>query len=445
MPVKVVESILVVPSIETPKQKIWISNLDLLAPRSHTTVVYFYRPNSSSNNETTHHDPNFFCVETLKSSLAKVLVIFYPFAGRLGVDEKTGRLEIDCNGEGALFVKAIANSTIDEFGDFTPSMKTRKLLVPTVDASDSSCPLFLVQVTFFKCGGISLGTGVHHMVSDGAASLHFVNSWSDVTRELGVTKVPFLDRSVLTARNPPTVVFNHTEYKRNPPAKMQEPFSSALLNLSKDQVNILKRKRIKVDAHSYSTYETIASHVWRTACVVRGLDAMHESRLYITADARARLEPPIPREYLGNAIFTSSVITKAGEITSNTIEHTANKIRQAISRLDNEYLRSSLDFLEIQEDDLATLGRGSGTFPSTDLSIVSWTRLPFYEADFGWGKASFIGPATFFYCGLVYIMSSPSTEGDILIALSLETKHLPHFKKLFYEFELDKIENVLCL
>ncbi|KAF5208067.1 Shikimate o-hydroxycinnamoyltransferase, partial [Thalictrum thalictroides] len=384
-------------------------------------------PNSSSN------DPNFFCVETLKSSLAKVLVTFYPFAGRLCADDKTGRLEIDCNGEGVLFVKVVTDSTIDEFGDFTPSMKTRKLLVPTVDTTISSCPLLLVQVTFFKCGGISLGTGIHHMVSDGASSLHFVNSWSNVTRGLDVTVVPFLDRSVLTARNPPTAMFNHTEYHRNPMAKMQaETFSSALLSLSKDQVNMLKRKA----NNSYSTYETIASHVWRTACVARGLDAMDESRLYITADARARLEPPIPREYLGNAIFTSSVITKVGEITSNTIEHTANKIRQAISRLDNEYLRSSLDYLEMQEDDLATLGRGSGTFPSTDLSIVSWTRLPFYEADFGWGKASFIGPATFFYGGLVYIMSSPSTEGDILIALSLETRNLAHFKKLFYQFEL---------
>ncbi|KAF5208066.1 Anthranilate n-benzoyltransferase protein [Thalictrum thalictroides] len=98
------------------------------------------RPNSSSN------DPNFFCVETLKSSLAKVLVTFYPFAGRLCVDDKTGRLEIDCNGEGVVFVKAVTDSTIDEFGDFTPSMKTRKLLVPTVDTTISSCPLLLLQI-----------------------------------------------------------------------------------------------------------------------------------------------------------------------------------------------------------------------------------------------------------------------------------------------------------
>ncbi|KAF9616800.1 hypothetical protein IFM89_032621 [Coptis chinensis] len=430
--VKVVESSLVVPSAKTPKHKLWVSNLDLLAPRTHTTSVYFYRPNLKNGSS------NFVCVESLKASLAKVLVTFYPFAGRLGVNEETGRVEIVCNGEGALFLKAEANLTIDEFGDFTPSMKTRKLLVPTVDTSTSSCPLLLLQVTFFKCGGVCLGVGVHHTVSDGAASLHFFNTWTNVSRGLDIAVPPFLDRTVLKARSPPTVLFNHTEYRRNPTSKNQEPFFSALLNLSKDQLNILKRKSsntVNGSVDTYSTYETVASHIWCAACRARGLDSTQESRLYITADARSRLQPPITRAYLGNAIFTSSVIVKVGEITSKPIEHVANLIRQAISRLDDKYLRSSLDFLETQEDDLGTLGRGSGTFPSTDLSVVSWTRLPLYDADFGWGRPSFVGPATFFYGGLAYIMPSPSKEGDILIALSLETEHMSSFSKLFYQFE----------
>lgn len=112
--------------------------MDLVASDVHTPVVYFYRPDGSSS--------NFFDANVLKEALRRVLVPFYPMAGRLNLDE-TGRVEIDCNGEGVLFVEADGDGVVDEFGDFAPTLELRKL-IPYVDYSHGlhHYPLLVSQV-----------------------------------------------------------------------------------------------------------------------------------------------------------------------------------------------------------------------------------------------------------------------------------------------------------
>ena len=125
------------PAKETPNKKIWNSNLDLLVGRIHILTVYFYKPNGSNN---------FFEARVLKQALSNVLVSFFPMAGRLGFDGD-GRVDINCNGEGVLFVEAESDSVVDEFGDFTPSPEMKRL-TPEVDYSGKidSYPLVVAQV-----------------------------------------------------------------------------------------------------------------------------------------------------------------------------------------------------------------------------------------------------------------------------------------------------------
>jgi shikimate O-hydroxycinnamoyltransferase len=126
--VQVVESSFVMPNEPTPREGLWLSPLDLIiANRGHTPTVYLY----SSSNVATADD--FFDVARLKEAMAKALVAFYPLAGRLGVDDD-GRAEITCNGEGALFVVARADFTVDDIKDgFKPSPELRRLFVPRIE------------------------------------------------------------------------------------------------------------------------------------------------------------------------------------------------------------------------------------------------------------------------------------------------------------------------
>ena len=125
------------PAEKTPRRSLWLSDLDLLYNELHIAIVYFYKPNGASN---------FFEASLLKEALSKVLVPFYPLAGRLRHDND-GRLEIECNEEGIVFIEAESSSILDDFGDFLPTPELRRL-VPTVDysAGISSYPLVLIQV-----------------------------------------------------------------------------------------------------------------------------------------------------------------------------------------------------------------------------------------------------------------------------------------------------------
>ncbi|KAI3965618.1 hypothetical protein MKX01_010575 [Papaver californicum] len=413
MKIKVKESTMVRPAKETPRLNLWNANIDLLVLRLHTPSVYFYRPNGASN---------FFDSTVLKEALSKVLVPFYPVAGRLRRDEN-GRVEIDCNREGVLFVEAETTSVIDDFGDFAPTLELRQL-IPTVNYSGhiSSYPLLVLQVTRFKCGGVSLGVGMEHHLADGASGLHFFNTWSDMARGLNLTIPPFINRTLLHARNPPTPVFHHVEYQPPPPMKTPShspnsqpaPGSStsvAIFKFTRDQLNILKCK-YKEGANitvNYSSYVMLASHVWRSVCRARDLPADQETKLYIATDGRSRLRPTLPPGYFGNVLFSATPIAVSGDLVSKPQTYTAGRIHDALLRMDDEYLRSALGYLELQPD-LTALARGAHTFRCPNIAITSWGRMGLHDADFGWGRAIFAGPGGIAFEGLSYMLPSPEND-----------------------------------
>ncbi|KAL6012187.1 hypothetical protein ACLOJK_002665 [Asimina triloba] len=429
MIINVKESTMVRPAEEMPQRYLWNANVDLVVPRFHTPSVYFYSPNGSST---------FFDPHVMKEALSKALVPFYPMAGRLHRDAN-GRIEIDCNAAGVLLVQADTPAVVDDFGDFAPTMELKQL-IPAVDYSDdiSSYPLLVLQVTYFKCGGVSLGVGMQHHVADGFSGLHFVNHWSDVARGLDLTIPPFIDRTLLRARDPPTPKFKHIEYQPPPamnkrPQPESGPVSVAIFKITRDQLSILKTKYKDGVRPGYSSYEMLAGHIWRCACKARELPDDQLTKMYIATDGRARLLPPLPPGYFGNVIFTTTPITVAGDLMNNPPTAAAGHIHNALARMDDEYLRSALDYLELQPD-LTKLVRGAHTFRCPNIGITSWVRLPIHDADFGWGRPIFMGPGGIAYEGLSFLLPSPTNDGSMSLAISLQADHMIKFQKYLYDF-----------
>uniref|UniRef100_A0AAU6MX23 Rosmarinate synthase n=1 Tax=Ocimum basilicum TaxID=39350 RepID=A0AAU6MX23_OCIBA len=426
MKIQVKHSTLVPPSAATPAVSLWNSNVDLVVPNFHTPSVYFYRPTGAAN---------FFDTAVMKAALGRALVPFYPMAGRLKRDED-GRIEIDCNAEGVLFVEAESDGTVDDYGDFAPTLELRRL-IPAVDYSQgiSAYPLLVLQVTFFKCGGVSLGVGMQHHAADGFSGLHFINTWSDMARGLDITLPPFIDRTLLRARDPPQLQFKHIEYQPPPAMKTYEASETvvSIFKLTQAQLDGLKAKS-KEDGNTvtYSSYEMLSGHVWRCACLARGLPEDQETKLYIATDGRSRLKPQLTPGYFGNVIFTATPLAVAGDLKSKPVWYAASKIHDALARMDDEYLRSALDYLEMQPD-LKALVRGAHTFRCPNLGITSWVRLPIHDADFGWGRPIFMGPGGIAYEGLSFVLPSSTNDGSLSVAISLQEEHMKVFEKLLYE------------
>ncbi|XP_062078690.1 shikimate O-hydroxycinnamoyltransferase-like [Humulus lupulus] len=440
--IDVKKTTVVKPAAATPRHVLWNSNVDQLVPRFlHVSTVYFYRPIISSTPTVADHG-DFFDSFILKEALSKVLVPFYPVAGRLlASSSENGRIDIDCNGEGVLFVEAQTNSVVHDCGDFKPSPKLRSL-VPTVDysAGISSYPLLLIQVTYFKCGGVSIGVAIEHHVVDGVSAIHFLNSWSDMARGIGLKTPPFIDRTVLRARNPPAPMFDHVESKPDLTKKTTTTgnIDIAIYKLTSEQLKTLKAKcRVSnqngdENKPKYSSYEILAGHIWRCACKARKLSDDQETKLHIVVDGRSRLQPPLPPGYFGNAIFSTTSKVRVGELVQSELQYASNQIQSTLRQVDDCYLRSELDYLELQPD-ISVLSRGSHTFRSPNLGINSWIRLPFYDADFGWGRPIYVGPATILYDGITYLLSSPDDDGSLLVAIGLQHDHMKGFEKFLYD------------
>ncbi|CAK7337220.1 unnamed protein product [Dovyalis caffra] len=222
------------PAEDLPIRRLWLSNLDLIHPRFYAPTLLLYSPNGSSN---------FFEAKALKEALRKVLVPFYPAAGRLARDEN-GRIEINCNGEGVVFVEAETDSTTAELGDFVPGTEIQQLY-PIVDTSGdiSSCPLIVIQVTKFKCGKVCLGLGWHHTLVDGAAALHFLDTWTALARSLPITIPPFIDRTILRCQIPPKPTFPHREF--DPPHTMNTPIRNSKSKSMANLMNVIPEAKLR--------------------------------------------------------------------------------------------------------------------------------------------------------------------------------------------------------
>ncbi|KAL9325952.1 hypothetical protein ACSQ67_006597 [Phaseolus vulgaris] len=195
--------------------RVALSEWDQTGKVTHVPMIYFYRlPQNFLSQDN-------IIASTLKDSLSRVLVPFYPLAGRLHWTNN-GRLELDCNATGVRFIEAESSSTLEDLTDFSASSKYHHL-VPTVDYYSlpiHELPLALVQLTKFKCGGICIGVTLSHVVIDGPSAMHFTCEWARLARGQTLHTVPFLDRKVLRAGEPPLVPLTkchvHTEFDDPP-------------------------------------------------------------------------------------------------------------------------------------------------------------------------------------------------------------------------------------
>jgi hypothetical protein len=134
---------LVAPAKPTPHEYKLLSDIDdQEGLRFQIPVIQFYRKDGSMEGR----DP----VKVIRQAIAKTLVWYYPFAGRLRELAGAGRkLMVDCTGEGVLFIEADADVTLHHFGDaLQPPFPCLDQLLYDVPGSGGvlDCPLLLIQV-----------------------------------------------------------------------------------------------------------------------------------------------------------------------------------------------------------------------------------------------------------------------------------------------------------
>lgn len=131
---------------------------ELLPPAEQTPYEFKELSDIDDQDGLRFHIPSFLIYEhsgdqkdpvmVIKKAVAKALVSYYPFAGRLR--EKEGRkLVVECNGEGIIFIEANANVSLKIFGyPLLPPFPYLDELLWHVPGSNDilDAPLMLIQV-----------------------------------------------------------------------------------------------------------------------------------------------------------------------------------------------------------------------------------------------------------------------------------------------------------
>ncbi|XP_008784949.1 alcohol acyltransferase 9 [Phoenix dactylifera] len=384
------EPTLVKPSSTTPRHTLYLSNLDdQKFLRFSIKYLYLYKRSVE--------------VEVLKESLSKVLVEYYPLAGRLRISEEDGeKLEVDCNGEGALFAEGYVDLSVAEFleGSRKPNRSWRKLLYRVEAQSFVSVPPLVVQATHLSCGGLILTTSINHCLCDGIGSAQFLHAWAQITAKpnANLPVTPFHGRHALKPRTPPCIPFFHPEFNGPPAGEpavelltqllLSQPLVPVAVTFTASQILHLKKQC--VPSIKCTSFEVLASHVWRAW--IRSLDPPPSLRvkLLFSVSVRKRLKPELPRGFYGNGFVLGCAETSVDRLVTSNARYGVKLVQEAKASLDDDYIRSMIDLLEAR--------RGKPDLSST-LVISPWSKLGLEDLDFGVGRPLHMGPlASEIYC-----------------------------------------------
>ncbi|KAF8038724.1 hypothetical protein BT93_B1313 [Corymbia citriodora subsp. variegata] len=350
-------------------------------------------------------------IETIRESLAEVLVEFHPFTGRL-VMGSDGKMAVKCTGEGVLFVEATSDDDIGMLGDISAiNPETLQKLVKHSDGAQTILeePLLTVQVTTFKCEGITVDIVTSHVVVDGKAIADFLTCWSDVARGRSPSILPFLDQCCARAYSTP---------KTKPHVYRSFYFEPHTLNRHKNVSTVTTHNGSSIVPTSF---EVISALMWIAQTKAFGVNPHEKTKLLTAVNGRPKFDPPLPSGYYGNGTVWSYAECSAGELTRKPFSFAVRTVQEALRCVTESYIRSAIDHAE--------LNRVVVDYEGNTCCITKWSRLPFYETDFGFGRPFQVAPTT--VCLNLVVVASQSKESDnLVVSLGLPRDTMDVFSKL---------------
>nr|GLL36026.1 vinorine synthase-like isoform X1 [Ipomoea trifida] len=390
--VEVYEKEKVRPSSPTPQTLRYhkLSLLDVLAGHFYGTHVLFYPSGAGPR----RHD-----YDELKESLSKTLSILYPLAGRL----KDGSIIIECNDEGAVFVRAnVTNYDLSEFLGRHPKQEDLRQLLPLdpyPDAIHPAMPMSGVQVNRFRCGGTAVGFCTWHGVVDGIGMATLYNTMAAINRG-----------------------------ERRIKNQYSQPEHPRLL----------------------SRVAALSAFVWaaviRATLVANPTLKTHLLKHYV--NLRNKLDPPLPSLCLGNIVQgTESVWEFHGSTEQVTGRWLVGRVVEAMDKVTKDYVREMHTEGRFLRSILARRSIDHSKGETKVLNISSLCNLPVFEVDFGWGKPIWNGlPQTLLDLALFV----DTEDGGVEVWIGLENEVMCNLDmdaefQAFVSFAYVVFESSCCL
>ncbi|KAI7740592.1 hypothetical protein M8C21_001533, partial [Ambrosia artemisiifolia] len=370
------------PSSPTPQNLRYykLSILDQIEAPIYNPLMFFYQNHSDNNNKSVEEvirDRS----NHLKQSLSETLTQIYPFAGKVASE-----LHVDCNDDGVYYIETRVDDRLDNVLN-KPNNKFLQRLIPVVDSSEKvlGYHVSMVQVNFFRCGGVSITVQHNHKFADGRSSMIFMNTWASIARQASTRVYPSFVGSSVFPQNPqlPFSPYIPIWYLKTSPALLKHGKSAT----TRFVFNALALRELKAKASKHqpvSRVVAVLAVLWK--CVT---DVTHSkpSILHLPVNIRSKCSPKLHEYSVGNSIM-GTYAKFDSDINNLEVESMASQLKNAIEAVNAESvdkLRSKnghVHFVENLRNSMETFSDYKTEYYMTS----SLCNLGTKEADFGWGK-----------------------------------------------------------
>ncbi|XP_026450992.1 protein ENHANCED PSEUDOMONAS SUSCEPTIBILTY 1-like [Papaver somniferum] len=355
-------------------------------------------------------------ISHLKTSLSHTLDHFFPLAGRLGIekhedDGNTISIYINCNSEGAEFVHATADVSVEDIVSptYVPQAVIDRmfLLTGVRNCQGQSHPLLSIQVTEL-IDGVFIGCSANHSVCDGTSFWKFINAWSEITSSSGnhtyshpspVFERWFINETDCPIRLHLSSVHDKLSAKKNITGTDEVPSLDLVekcFHFTKSNIAALKeRANLEIVSGTkqnmvISSLQAILAFVWTAvvrsrSCLNDNWDESRELELRLLMNNRTKLVPPLLETYFGNSIARGVVTVKEGQLVKGSGFGFLASVLNGVVNSNN--FKKSRNFIEswIEKPLMPVPGGNTGIVGNVFVARSSqWFNM--YGNNFGWGR-----------------------------------------------------------
>jgi hypothetical protein len=249
----------------------------------------------------------------------------------------------------------------------------------------------------------------NHCLCDGRGAAQFLKGLAEIAR--GETKLsvePVWQREFLKPQQQPHLVrFQHDELLEsgfivNPncsiqqqlPAEKAEDLALTSFFFSSDALQRIKQPIAEDLKENCTTFEVLAALAWRARIMALGIPLNNAVRFIFGVDMRRAFDPTLPEGYYGNGQYMACARSAtAEEVVNGSLSHAVKMIKNAKLSANEEYVRSSIAFLEKKRSCMQEI-TDVHMFVE-DTYLTDWRWLGFNQVDFGWGEPLISCPGNF--------------------------------------------------